>query len=91
MGGFGTATASIAAGGSTSSSQLNATEQYNGTAWSTAASYSTARGQTGGSNTATTAGYIAGGETPVSPSLSAATEEYTVATPGFTTKTVTTS
>jgi hypothetical protein len=72
--GAGTQTAALAFGGLTTVA-TGATEEYNGTSWTSSNSLNTARYNLGGAGTQT-AGLGFGGEIPGSPAQTAATEEY---------------
>ncbi len=88
LGGAGTQGATIAFGGATSPpTRVNNSEEYNGTSWTEIADMSTARYTLGGNGT-TLASLAVGGLTP---SITNATEEFTVATTALNVETLTTS
>jgi hypothetical protein len=72
LAGAGTEAAGLAFGGQNSSGELAATEEYNGTAWSTVDSMTTARYSLAGAGTQAAGLAFGGGAGPAS----AATEEY---------------
>jgi hypothetical protein len=83
LSGAGTQTAALAFGGSAGGGALTATEEYDGSAWSSTTSMTTARELGGGAGTQT-AGLAFGGYASI-----ASTEEYSPSF--FSTQTITTS
>ena len=94
-GGFGTQTASVVAGGrdSPGANKAVTSQQWDGSAWSTAPNLSTARGYGGvGPVGSTTAGAVFGGQGDAPPYANiTATEEFTGETTSVNVKTITTS
>jgi hypothetical protein len=86
VGGAGIQTAALAFGGQTPAAPTGATEEYDGTSWTTSpASLSTARGRLGGAGTQAAALAFGG-----NPPITAATEEW-LGAGSPTTKTITVS